>query len=351
MFNVLIWSISGPLSDDWMETVDFRSLLDTTSQHEIVDTQLQAPAVQYSQISTTPVVTPATQIVTYTTHEDDDPPRKEGMKLAAFELLKALLTQNQQPFKHAQEVSIAKVEPVVNPFQQLQVVNQPVQPVSPAAEVPNLDFSSFISDAGISFELGDGLDQSSSSIEDLIEIQPELSLDNGDVIELDATDPSIVATIEPIIGVDHDYQLTKSTGTSTKFEVISEPSSPEYTDDLSTIDSSYLSDEQPSSVDSNYEPEFTKIKSKGKRARATPYDPEFVHVSDKKMRKKVQNKNAATRYRVKKRAERETLQEQEVRLSDRNKELKEKVESLTREIKYMKELMNEINKVKRMQKI
>lgn len=132
------------------------------------------------------------------------------------------------------------------------------------------------------------------------------------------------------------------------------PSSPENVITLHTIDTSQLDDSSQSSSDKSSQindqdfdlkPETLKSSKLKDKFRSSPYDTEPV--MDKKGRKKVQNKNAATRYRVKKRSEKEMLMIQEVELNDKNKELREKVESLQREIQYMKDLMNEINKAKR----
>ncbi|KAG7239452.1 hypothetical protein INR49_028923, partial [Caranx melampygus] len=63
---------------------------------------------------------------------------------------------------------------------------------------------------------------------------------------------------------------------------------------------------------------------------------------DKKRKKMEQNKTAATRYRQKKRAEQEALSVEHSQLERKNMELKEKAESMAREIEYLKELMEEV---------
>jgi len=72
-------------------------------------------------------------------------------------------------------------------------------------------------------------------------------------------------------------------------------------------------------------------------------------VKNKKLKKMEQNKTAATRYRKKKRAEHEALATEHAMLERKNIELIEKVESMAREIEYMKELMDEV-KLARMRK-
>ncbi|XP_065225781.1 activating transcription factor of chaperone isoform X2 [Planococcus citri] len=67
---------------------------------------------------------------------------------------------------------------------------------------------------------------------------------------------------------------------------------------------------------------------------------------DRKIRKKEQNKNAATRYRMKKKAEVEEVRNEEKQLEDRNKELKDKLEDINREVKYLKSLMRDVYRKK-----
>lgn len=69
-------------------------------------------------------------------------------------------------------------------------------------------------------------------------------------------------------------------------------------------------------------------------------------VVEKKLKKMEQNKTAATRYRQKKRVEHETLQVECMALEERNRELMEKADSITKEIQYLKELMEEVKKAR-----
>lgn len=70
-------------------------------------------------------------------------------------------------------------------------------------------------------------------------------------------------------------------------------------------------------------------------------------VVEKKLKKMEQNKTAATRYRQKKRVEHELLQSECDELEKKNHELKEKAESISREIQYLKDLMEEVRKHRR----
>lgn len=88
--------------------------------------------------------------------------------------------------------------------------------------------------------------------------------------------------------------------------------------------------------------------------RPKPYDPPGVSVTakvkteklDKKLKKMEQNKTAATRYRQKKRAEQEALTGECKELEKKNEALKEKADSLAKEIQYLKDLIEEVRKAR-----
>jgi hypothetical protein len=67
---------------------------------------------------------------------------------------------------------------------------------------------------------------------------------------------------------------------------------------------------------------------------------------DRRERKKEQNRTAALRYREKKRSQGDTVQQEAEILEDKNKELRSKVDSMTREIKYLKDLMADVYKAR-----
>lgn len=86
----------------------------------------------------------------------------------------------------------------------------------------------------------------------------------------------------------------------------------------------------------------SKTSSSNSKSRPTPYEKPVVEKIDKKERKRIQNRNAAIRYREKKRAQKGSIHTEEEDLAIRNKELKTKVEHLNNEIKYMKNLLVEV---------
>lgn len=101
-------------------------------------------------------------------------------------------------------------------------------------------------------------------------------------------------------------------------------------------------------------------RTKSYRTKKTPYSwdkstesiPSPIDVLDqpqplsKKEKKKLQNKNAATRYRQKMKEETEQRKQEEDELLEENIRLKQKVTEIQREIQYLKNLQAEINKVR-----
>ena len=94
---------------------------------------------------------------------------------------------------------------------------------------------------------------------------------------------------------------------------------------------------------------FQAIKTPSKASYFSPYPkekPVKVKTTQQKKRKRDQNKDAATRYRIKKREEQETIQKELSGLEKENVELKDQVTSLSKEMEYLKNLMLEVYKNK-----
>ncbi|XP_014467473.1 PREDICTED: activating transcription factor of chaperone isoform X2 [Dinoponera quadriceps] len=123
---------------------------------------------------------------------------------------------------------------------------------------------------------------------------------------------------------------------------IPSPSSPCTSSGSSCISTEDLIDDP----DWNIENESSKPStSKGlsKTYRQSSYRPS---VEDRKVRKKEQNKNAATRYRQKKKQEIKDILVQEIQLTETNKKLKKEVVELKREVKVVKNMMREMFKAR-----
>jgi cyclic AMP-dependent transcription factor ATF-4 len=70
------------------------------------------------------------------------------------------------------------------------------------------------------------------------------------------------------------------------------------------------------------------------------------HPEEKKSRKKEQNKNAATRYRIKKKQEVEVIMDEERILMDKNRKLSTTYKDTKREVKYLKSLLRDLFKAR-----
>jgi len=99
--------------------------------------------------------------------------------------------------------------------------------------------------------------------------------------------------------------------------------------------------EGPSSVSSRSKPYSRKNNS---RSSAKP--PKEAKIADRHERKKQQNKDAALRYRLKKKQEADVIGNEVSALEERNTQLKDTVEQMTREIKYLKNLLSDVYKAK-----
>ncbi|KAH0505459.1 Cyclic AMP-dependent transcription factor ATF-5 [Microtus ochrogaster] len=77
-----------------------------------------------------------------------------------------------------------------------------------------------------------------------------------------------------------------------------------------------------------------------------PYPGPATTRGDRKQKKRDQNKSAALRYRQRKRAEGEALEGECQGLEARNRELRERAESVEREIQYVKDLLIEVYKAR-----
>lgn len=130
--------------------------------------------------------------------------------------------------------------------------------------------------------------------------------------------------------------------------LIQSPPSPcSNSSDFSSDDREWIPEtvEESSSSSSDYESTPIKLgggSSSGRRSK--PYSR--TGNVDRKSRKKEQNKNAATRYRMKKKAEVEEILKEETGLAKLNEGLENQITELRREIKYLKSLMRDVFKAK-----
>ena len=121
--------------------------------------------------------------------------------------------------------------------------------------------------------------------------------------------------------------------------------------------SSVASPTSTSPSDSDWEP---VVKASGRQRRTKqpptaatprsrkPYERQpkrgAVVIEDRKQRKKEQNKTAATRYRIKKKAELDVLLDEEDRLQKRNQQLQSEYDTLRSEVVFVKNLLRDVLK-------
>lgn len=106
---------------------------------------------------------------------------------------------------------------------------------------------------------------------------------------------------------------------------------------------SSISSWSDSTENKSFEPDDN---SRSRKRKICEKDNVAGDITDKKLRKKIQNKTAALRYRQKKKIEKVTVVDEVQVLEERNTQLKDQVDSISREIKYLKDLMSEVQKAK-----
>ena len=184
------------------------------------------------------------------------------------------------------------------------------------------------------------------------------------VRELEAVDELVLTRAKDLVDTGHSQCLPDPWESCSSINVSSSNSGVESEGELSLLappspctsssGSSYGSGEEmcddpewiPQSVQ---HPAQDYVKNSRKRGGGTkPYSRPGIE--EKRMRKKEQNKNAATRYRQKKKAEIEEILNEEKGLEEKNADLQLKISDLSREIKYLKGLMRDLFRAKGLMK-
>ncbi|XP_069557516.1 activating transcription factor 4b [Brachyistius frenatus] len=207
---------------------------------------------------------------------------------------------------------------VPEPQEELEIKSEPASP-DPSPSVINSPSS-----PAFTLDLGSEVDVSESEVKPVVaSVLPQVPR-----IVLSLSPTRIVLVLAP----------KNKVGIATTSEVIrcSPPASPPHSSSRSRPypEPKYKASAPSPSIDS------VKVGAGGAE-RATVKAPR-----DKKQKKMEQNKTAATRYRQKKRVELDGLLEEHTLLERKNMELTEKVESMAREIRYLKELMEEVNQTR-----
>jgi cyclic AMP-dependent transcription factor ATF-4 len=176
-----------------------------------------------------------------------------------------------------------------------------------------------------------------SQVDEEIAIMFENS--NQSMVSCEATE--MILDPEPIISSPADLQR--------ELEVVDEiiqahsRAQSEYDDDNCTVFTSSSWSPRSECSTSSYLPDEAPIKKSSSRGvtkkRTRPYGR---NPDEKKMRKKEQNKNAATRYRQKKKEEVHVVLGEERILMDKNKKLMTTFKDTRREVKYLKSLLRDL---------
>lgn len=117
--------------------------------------------------------------------------------------------------------------------------------------------------------------------------------------------------------------------------------------DLLTNNSESITSLSPSKQTESHVDKHSKAsKRETPYSRNSPTTKQKVKTPAQKQRKRVQNKDAATRYRVKKRSQQELLFDELQEKEKDNTDLKEQMASISKEIEYLKNLMLEVYKTK-----
>lgn len=220
--------------------------------------------------------------------------------------------------------------------QPITIKQSPTVKVSPEPVVSHELSQIDLMDDGVQASL---LSVIASSSNDENEVPAEISFDSGCMDSSLNTSSSSKPDLLDVSSVDSLISSPLSAEEIDSLLSGSEPSSPSSRSDGNDPDySPYQSDSEEYKSKSR-----TGGKQKSKKRRSGPYN---TSTGDRKDRKRDQNKNAAIRYRNKKREEADLLKNEEDKLAEKNKELNDKVSQLSREINYMKDLISEVCKAK-----
>ena len=318
------------LGREWMESSDLGSFLEVLGGNQDKLLPLEARLIEYT-FSTAPdepvtfddLVAKHGSTKSFESSEEyttlEDFLSRPSISQAPRETFDALLSPPTSP---EQVAPVIKIEPVVTPG-----CAPPASLVDLFADStfePTDDKRDIIFD-GLDFSVDGETETSVVTFDDSSEfISSPLSADDVDSMLLVSSPGSPSTSHSSIIESSPELYkviLTSSVESSKRFSPYSRPKPSKQTKASKTqaLELSFSGDELP--------------------------EPIGEHLS-KKDRKKLQNKNAAIRYRMKKKEEALGIKSEEQILEEQNVELRTKVDDLQREIKYMKNLMEDVCRAK-----
>ncbi|KAK7506158.1 hypothetical protein BaRGS_00002270 [Batillaria attramentaria] len=298
--------LNDPFGAEWMENADLLQFLDVAVNNDAV---LEQAAVLEAEIQPTasPPVSPAIPEASVSPAVQD----KHEVHIASFEFLQSLLKQSEQNMQ---------ADAVLPP------ASSPSPPTSPEAQVaPEIDC--------LALDLQETRD-TGVDLQDVEFIGSPLSADDVEsLLSSAAPSPSTVDT-------------SSLYGESTNSSTVTCNSSDLY-QLVANVTKGQKSRGSPYSRSQSTSPKTPKSKGRKQTATISPGPSELeLELMSKKDRKKLQNKNAAIRYRQKKKEECDTTKSELTELETVNEKLHEKVDQLQREVQYMKDLIQEVQKAR-----
>lgn len=249
-----------------------------------------------------------------------------------FNLLALQQLQQQQPTPQQQQINVPIQFHTLHYRPTAAAVAVPVAPQQVAATPAAIN--NFIVPQNVSTEL-------QSNINDLTQFTDNAAAAAASKVKNEYEDAQIIDQIVeefakdlPDLSDEYESQYTFSPPSQIEESSIDE----EWTPASSAASSPARYTSSSSSSNSSCSGDDEKFTEKSAAKKRRPYGR---GVEDRKIRKKEQNKNAATRYRQKKKLEMELVLTEEQQLTKQNDELKCKLEKCEREEKYLKSLIRE----------
>jgi len=251
------------------------------------------------------------------------------------------LTRGADPVKDAAETPFQAdwLDTKLDLFEFLQTDEQQIEEITPDESTDALTMLSNLGRPVIVEQLktdNQTLMEALTSLTDALDVPVEIT-------PVKNTDGEFAQPFSPVSVDDIESLLSENTPSTSAMSTA--PSSPQHSEhDDGTFNSILYELMTEGQTESTAGPaKKSKSRKKGPYGSAKK---DYDKTLDRKQRKKQQNRDAALRYRSKKRSQQEILDSQAEELEEKNKTLRDKVDSISREIQYLKDLMAEVRKAK-----
>jgi len=245
---------------------------------------------------------------------------------------------------------VKEVEPVVKPSApRPSVIMKNTKQSAPAPAT----LSEILSSCGIEYDLVEDIDDQGAASPSSLGSEMEKTQDLIEELEdffiktegspTQVTDSDAVVPVEMMMMEQEMVKPNLVTDDGQQVLIIIAPSSPVDSDQAPVSPVSSDPDWSPSPVSpGSLVEETSAVKPRKKYARSKPPKaPVGPYPTDKKERKKAQNRTAAFRYREKMKSQQDMVEEEMEQLEEKNSRLKEKFSEMETEFKYLKKLMVE----------